>query len=84
MKKTSSQCKKIVSIRQSGLLNKYFSNKAQERNNKIISCFIFILGMFRFIYLAKTKQLNPVPYIMQLMNHEHGRQLLLQYRNTLM
>lgn len=83
MKKTNSQNKKIVSLRQSGLLNKYFSNRVQERNNKVISFFIFILLMFRFMYLVKTKQINPVPHIMHLMNNQYGRQLLLQYRNII-
>lgn len=74
---------KIVSLKRSGLLNTYFSKKDDERLKKTITFFIFALGMFRFIYLVKIKQINPVPYILQLMNHEHGRQFLLQYRNLM-
>lgn len=63
---------KIVSLRRSGFFKNYYNERAIKR----IRLFFFILLMCRFVYMVKTGQINPFPYISQLMSSEEGRMFM--------
>jgi len=74
---------RIVSLRRSGLLKSYFTKKFEKK----IIFFFFVLGMMRFYYMVKMKQINPFPIISEMMQTDEGRvfieQFLFYNRNNL-
>jgi hypothetical protein len=66
---------KVVSLRRSGLLTSYYNKKFEKK----IIFFFFVLGMLRFFYMVKTKQIDPIPFVSDLMRTEEGRMMVEQF-----
>jgi len=60
---------RVVSLRTKGLLRSFY----EERRSRRCAYLIFVVMVFRFLYMVKTKQINPLPMITELMRTEEGR-----------
>jgi len=70
---------KLLSLKKSGFLKSYYEQKSYRNLQKKFAFFLFILGMMRFFYMVKTKQINPFPFISDLMRTEEGRMMVSQF-----
>jgi hypothetical protein len=63
---------RVLSLRKAGLFKNYYNNRSINK----IRMFFFILLMCRFVYMVKTGQINPIPYVSQIMQSEEGRMFI--------
>ena len=70
---------KVVSLKRSGILKSYYEKKLYRNLEKKIIFFFFVLGMIRFLYMVNTKQIDPFPFISDLMRTEEGRMMVSEF-----